>query len=189
MKHALPISLLPLMLAACTNNPSGVTPAEMITPNPVTMALTGGGAAPQNAERAATGLKDNMHLTFDKLKKWAMTPPPNPPKKAVPASYCYQSLQDILCYRQPMPGWEARLVGYQGTDAAEPPAAMIKPMPVRVADNTMLPANRAKTSKPLTVKAAVAAKPEEEQAEPEIKTISVDAAHESLPDPALAPQL
>ncbi|NBX03082.1 MAG: hypothetical protein EBR02_03255 [Alphaproteobacteria bacterium] len=178
-----------LLLAACAPQ-SGVTPTEMATPNPVTMVFTGGAEAPKNMERAATGIKDNLYRTGDRLKKWALTPPPEEgPKKAVPASYCYQSLQDILCYRQPMPGWEARLVGYQGTDVESPSPATMKPLPVRAANAAMLPANRAANAKPLLVKAAIVPKADGEPKAEEMKEISVDAAHESLPDPALAPQL
>lgn len=34
----------------------------------------------------------------------------------IPSSYCYKAMQDVVCYKDPQPGMESRLVGYQ-----EPP--------------------------------------------------------------------
>ena len=187
MKWTFFLFSLPLLLAACTA-PNGATNNTAIVPNPVTMVFTGGAEAPQNIERAATGVKDNLYKMGERIKKWAMTPPAGPgPNKPVPASYCYQSFQDVLCYRQPMPGWEARLVGYQGTDAEPPQAAMMKPLPVRTQNTAMLPANRAVNAKPLVVGAAVVPKADGEGKKEDQAVI--DASHESLPDPALASQL
>lgn len=150
------------------------------------MMVSACGDAPQRTERVGEGLKDNYHTTADRIREW-MKPTPKKEKHGVPNSYCYTSYQDILCYRQPMPGWESRLVGYQGTNAAMPPMAMMEPLPQRAPGTEMLPSNRAKTSKPL-VPAAPPLPKEEENADPS-KAIAVDAGHESLPDPALAPQL
>ncbi len=145
---------------------------------------------PEGVSRVATDVRDDVHRSANKLKDWVLSSPEPKVKQAVPASYCYQSLQDVLCYRQPMPGWEARLVGYQGTDAPAPPPAVMQPLPVRASNLAMSPTNRANNAKPLVQKAANTAKTEEAAVEGEvIKAITVDAAHESLPDPALAPQL
>lgn len=141
------------------------------------------GDAEEHTGRIVHGISENYHHTADKIDEWT-TATPKKQKHEVPASYCYQALQDILCYRQPMPGWEDRLVGYQGTRAAAPPVAKTKPLATRAEDNSMLPANRAKTAKPLVpgVKAAPKAAPVDPTAVPE-------AARETLPDPLQSPQL
>lgn len=36
-----------------------------------------------------------------------------PPPPAVESAYCYKTSADVLCYRQPLPGQESRLVAYQ----------------------------------------------------------------------------
>ena len=149
--------------------------------------LTACGDARENGMRMADGVKENFYATKERVEEWAK-PTPKKPEQPVPASYCYNSYQDILCYRQPMTGWEARLVGYQGTNASAPPPAMTQPMPMRTADNQMLPENRALTAKPLAPE-VVGQRQVETAADDEVKAITIDAAHESLPDPTLAPQL
>ena len=152
--------------------------------------LSACGDARQNAGRMADDLKENYEKTSDRVKEW-MTATPKPVKQPVPASYCYVSLQDILCYRQPMPGWESRLVGYQGTDAPSPHPAMTQALPTRTPNDDMLPEKRAETTKPLAPGLAKAEDTSKEKApaDAEVKVITIDAAHESLPDPTLAPQL
>ena len=156
----------------------------------LTTLLAGCATVQTNSERVATDIKDSIYTRADRIEKWVLTPPASDEKKGVPASYCYQSYQDILCYRQPMPGAEARLVGYQGTDAPAPQVAVMKGLPRRAEGVNMEPEVRAKNAKPLAYKNTDAAKPAEEPvAEGEIKTITIDAAHESLSDPTMAPQL
>ena len=163
---------------------------QVITSFVVATLLTGCATLQTNSESAATTLKDNVHNTAERVEGWLMTPPEKKPKQAVPTSYCYQSFQDILCYRQPMPGWESRLVGYQGTGAKPPQVAVMKALPTRATGVDMSPEMRAENAKPLVHKNTQEAKPaEEEVASGEVKTITIDAAHESLPDPTLAPQL
>lgn len=141
----------------------------------------------ENGERAATGLKNNVQETAERIEHWMM-PTPKKPRHEVPNSYCYSTQGDVLCYRSPMPGWEHRLVGFQGTHAVPPDAPVMQPMPVRAPVTAMKPENRAKSSKPLVVEAPV--EPKSDMAEAHAgQAITVDAAHESLPDPALAPQL
>ena len=163
MKNLLVISSLALLVSAC-------------------------GDARQNADRVGDGLKENYDKTSERIKAW-MTPTPKKPKQEVAASYCYQSLQDILCYRQPMPGWENRLIGYQGTNAPAPLPAMTQVLPTRTPSNEMLPEKRAETAKPLAELAKAQPADTAKAPEAEVKAITIDAAHESLPDPTLAPQL
>jgi hypothetical protein len=148
------------------------------------LSLAGCGPAQQTGTQLANDFKDNMYKTSEKVKEWAMTPPPKPAPLPVPDSYCYHVLQDILCYRQPMPGWEHRLVGYQGTDAREPAFVMTEPLPVHTTETRLPPGTRESSVIPVFI-----APP------PEIKTVAKSgddaavASHEQLPDPALAPQL
>lgn len=47
-----------------------------------------------------------------------ITPEPKKPLRPIPvSSYCYRAYGDVVCYRDPVPGGEERLIGYQ-----EPPA-------------------------------------------------------------------
>jgi hypothetical protein len=75
--------------------------------------------------------KEGVYHGMDSVADWMRPAPPPKPPQAIAASYCYRTYQDILCYRQPMPGWEFRLVGYQGTYAKAPPPAIMEPLPVQ----------------------------------------------------------
>lgn len=151
------------------------------------LSLTACGDAAKNGERMATGVKNNLHETAERIDAW-MQPTPEKLKNQVPDSYCYSTRGDVLCYRSPMPGWETRLVGYQGTNAIPPQMAMMQPLPSRTAVTAMKPENRAETSKPLVVSVAVEPK-SDAPIKGDAQVVTVDTAHESLPDPALAPQL
>lgn len=136
--------------------------------------------------RVASNVRDSLKRTGHKLRKWWLTPlPEDPAPRAVAASYCYHVLQDIVCYRQPMPGWEHRLAGYQGTNAEPPPPAMMKVLPLRTANPTKAVENRIANAKPVFV----GVPPDEKKSDAEEQPLSVDPANEHLPDPALAPQL
>lgn len=71
------------------------------------------------AGRVANLVRDNVQASLRHFKNWwdegAVT---YGPPKVVPSTYCYRAQGDALCYGQPVPGWEHRLIGYQGTDAA-----------------------------------------------------------------------
>jgi hypothetical protein len=134
------------------------------------------------ATKLANDLKDNVYETSYKVKEWAMTPPADKlPPKEVANSYCYRVLQDILCYRQSMPGWENKLVAYQGTHAKPPaPATMqliakSKPNPATKAVNRVASAKPVFTENPDGTKVVIEA----------VEGIT----HEPLPDPSLAPEL
>ncbi len=139
------------------------------------------------ATRIANTVRDNLKETGEKLREWWLTPlPAARPNRAIKTSYCYRALQDVLCYRQPMPGWEHRLVGYQGTNAPPPPPAMMEPLPVRSAEASK-PANRLAKAEPVFTEIPLNLKDAQKKnsADPSIS----DPTHETLPNPALSPQL
>jgi len=150
-------------------------------------ALLTGCAQAEQAESLPTLVKDNIYKTASKVTEWVSTPPAPPPgPKDVADSYCYHVLQDILCYHQPMPGWEYRLVGYQGTHAEPPAQATMQLLAKRRPDNGDTPATRAANTTP--VFATVPVLPKETE-KPSDQSQVIDSNHELLPDPALAPQL
>lgn len=137
--------------------------------------------------RIGNNVRDRIKITGRQMREWWLTPlPPEPELTAVPPSYCYKVLQDVLCYRQVMPGWEQRLVGYQGTHAETPPAVVTKMLPLRTVDGAKQAELRAVNSKPVFV--SIPPEEKKEDVMPQDPT-NIDAAHENLPDPALAPQL
>jgi len=152
------------------------------------MALAACGDASQKAERVANDLKANVYATKERVQKWAETPPEKPKKRSVPPSYCYQAYQDILCYRQPMPGWEGRLVGFQGTGVLPPNPATTQPLPKRMASTSMSPADRALAAQPLSV-GEVPQPKADTVASDDPAALAADPIHESLPDPTTAQQL
>ncbi|MDE3060357.1 MAG: hypothetical protein KGJ06_05045 [Pseudomonadota bacterium] len=142
-----------------------------------------------HAGNLADAAKEGIYGVTDHLANWIRPEKPKPPLP-VRASYCYRAYQDILCYRQPMPGWEFRLVAYQGTDAKPPPPAMMQLLPTRTADVKENPANRVAAAKPVFNEPPTAS---EDKKQPDADAASpsggTEATHEQLPDPAMAPQL
>jgi len=130
--------------------------------------------------------RDNLRATSNTIEKWVTTHPGHEPPQAIASSYCYHSLQDVLCYRQPMPGWENRLIAYQGTNALPPEPAIMQLLPKQPVEADMLPANRVANSKPVFSTMPVSVKEGGKSSDqPQV----IDSSHEQLPDPALAPQL
>lgn len=159
------------------------------------VARSAGIVAERNASEAVAhtynleqSIKANFYHNVDRIADWIRPDVPKPPQP-VAASYCYSALQDILCYRAPMPGWEHRLIAYQGTGAPPPVPSTMKLLPVHVVDNTMLPETRAANAKPVFAKPPEELKTEKTEESTSVNTGAVDATHEQLPDPALAPQL
>jgi len=95
----------------------------------------------KNAMRVADNVRDSIKRTNDRVREWWITPLPSTAKQPMPTRYCYRVLQDILCYRDQMPGWENKLVAYQGEGAAPPTPATMKLMPLR-ADNQNFPVEK-----------------------------------------------
>ena len=139
--------------------------------------------------RVAGDLRDNVKQTNEHIRDWLITPLPSKEKQPMPARYCYKVLQDILCYRAQVLGWENKLVGYQGKDAPTPPAATMQPLPLRdnnVVANNSKPVNNVQVSKPVFVGIPTGVK---EVKNTEVNATIIDSAHETLPDSPLSPQL
>ena len=145
--------------------------------------------AKSSAKRVATNVRDNVRHNSKKLKEWWFyDPDKGKHKQAIATSYCYSVLQDIVCYRQPMPGWEHKLVGYQGTGALPPPTATTEPLPTLAQNAAKLPENRLTTTKPVFKE--MPAELEKEKKDTGDLTMPVtDSAQEILPDPNNSPQL
>ena len=145
----------------------------------------------ENAESRATAIastvRDKAKVTGEKLRTWLITPAPSKkPDQSIASSYCYRSQADVLCYRQPMAGWENRLVAFQGTNAPSPLPAQTQPLPKRVADASILPANKAANAKPVFKE--LPPPPKAEVKDPDAPPV-FDASHEQLPNPSHLPQL
>lgn len=138
------------------------------------------------ALRVAGIVRDNVKVTARKVKDWWTYEPDARPPRSVPDSYCYRTQGDVLCYRSPMPGWEHRLVGYQGTFAEPPPPPIMQPLPTAVVDESKLPANRVANAQPVFVEMPLEAKEEPKTAE---DLQAPENVRETIEDPALAPQL
>lgn len=182
-----------LWLASCSN-PSGTLNDGYQTVSSTTQdaaSTVGAGAkeAANHAENFAVSAKDGAYSVADRVASW-MEPEKKKPPQPIPASYCYRTYQDILCYRRPMPGWEFRLVSYQPLTAEPPPPAIMQPLLVHDTDASKLPANRVAASKPVFTQIPKAVDAETSPEEPATSAAAAaDATHEQLPDPALAPQL
>ncbi len=140
-----------------------------------------GGNVERAGSRIADNVRDQVKKTNRKVRDWWLTPLKEPQPKVVSNSYCYRVMQDILCYREPMPGWEQRLVAYQGTHAEPPPVAMTKPLPTVKVDPAKTTAYRVNNAKPVFVSL-----PTEDQKKQEtVDGVSVlDESRETLPNPA-----
>jgi uncharacterized protein YceK len=153
-------------------------------------------AATETADHAETldrSAKNGLFEATDHVAGWFEPSKPKPPQ-LITASYCYHVYQDILCYRQPMPGWEARIAGYQPLNAAPPPPVVMQRMPKTLADAGELPATRAANVKPVFVQMPVSPaatdKAPEGSAPPSAAANPPDPMQqEQLPDPAMMPQL
>jgi hypothetical protein len=149
----------------------------------------------QTATQATVDFRKNLWRGTRELRDWLLTPPPPEVPTPVRTSYCYSAFQDVLCYRQPVPGWEHRLVAYQGTNAAPPPVAVTQELKSHASSDQMLPQNRVANAKPVfvtippEVKGTESAKADAAATPPAAAEAVVDPAHETLPNPALAPQL
>jgi len=140
-----------------------------------------------HAGNLANAAKEGTYGLTDHVADW-MRPEAKPMPRPITARYCYSALQDILCYRQPMPGWEHRLVAYQPGTADPPLPAMMQPLPTHEVDVNMLPKNRAANAQPVFATPPSEISAAEKAADPQ-PAASVDATHEQLPDPVMAPQL
>jgi len=70
--------------------------------------------AQESGKRISNTAKKEYSDTYYKIKDMLTPEPPkNLKEKPAPSRYCYRVMQDIMCYRDPQPGAEMRLVGYQ----------------------------------------------------------------------------
>ncbi len=143
----------------------------------------------KSVTRMANNVRDRVKETNERLRDWWLTPLPSKEKKPMPNRYCYKVLQDILCYRSQMTGWENKLVGYQGANAATPTPPTTKALQFRADDPSSLPANRAEQTKPVFATMPTNDDEAKNAASTSGDTVVIDSTHETLPDPALAPQL
>lgn len=136
--------------------------------------------------RVADNVRDSVKRTNERMRSWWLTPLPSQEKLATPTRYCYKVLQDILCYREQMVGWENKLVGYQGTNARTPNPATMQILDVQPETTENLPVNKVVNAKPVFVAPPADTKESESQNSQQINT---DAEHEAFPSSPLAPQL
>ncbi len=151
--------------------------------------LATGACAPaeETGTSLANNIKDSIYETTYQVQDWALTPPK---KKAEPLAvanrYCYHAQTDVLCYRQPMPGWEGRLIAYQGTDALPPPPPVMQLLPKPSKDVSMAPEKRVADTKPVFSEAPKEEAPAAKDPNaPELP----NSLNEQLPDPSQSPQL
>lgn len=173
-------SIMVLALAACSEPATATGEEEWKTVPP---------KAENTAGRVADLVRDNVKATVQHVKEWWNEDPyAKKPPHTVESTYCYQSLSDVLCYNQPMPGWEGRLVGYQGTFAEPPPPVVTEPLPVVSAEHKNA-AERVASVEPVFT--AMPEEKEEPAADPAAAEVPPEA-EEVQPlatDPNLAPQL
>jgi hypothetical protein len=100
-------------------------------------------AACADLREGSLEIKRSVYAHRDTVKELVKPypPPPKPGLKPVRDAYCYRVMQDIMCYHEPQPGAEARLVAYQGNEiggegvansgALPQMAAAVQPVAVR----------------------------------------------------------
>lgn len=148
----------------------------------------------KNAMRVANNVRDSIKNTNEHVRDWWITPLTSNAKQPMPTRYCYRVMQDVLCYRQQMAGWENKLVAYQGEGALPPTPATMKLLPLRSDDKNALPENRAASAKPVFTSMPEETKESKDEnnnnsSGNNTEAVTVDSSHETLPDSALAPQL
>lgn len=178
------IALLPL--AACETNPQDAEAIKGQVKQDAEVLQT---RATQSGVRVANDLRDNIKNTSMMMRKWWLTLPAPPTPTPVPPSYCYQVFQDIVCYRDPMPGQTHKLVGYQGENTAPPPVAQTTTLPmspIQKLNPGATAAARVEHSKPIFV--GIPTTPKESKIV-KGENGELPAGSEPLPDPSLSPQL
>jgi hypothetical protein len=185
-RHFLLLSSALLLLSACETNQQD---KEAIKEQAKADAKVLQGRAEQSATRVANQVRDQVKKTSMLARKWWLTPLDNPPPTPVPPSYCYQVMQDIVCYRDAMPGMSHKLVGYQGDNTQPPPVAQTKALPaLRIPKQTIGAAGAARVAnaKPVFVKIPTPVKEDKSQKQP---GTAPELGSEPLPDPTHSPQL
>lgn len=187
MKRFLAISFALLSLAACETNEQDKEAIKAQVNEDAQMAQYN---AEKHTKRVVGNVRDQVKKTAMKMREWWLTPLPEPVPTPVPPSYCYKVWQDIVCYRDSMPGATHTLVGYQGdpTKTPPPPLAQTEPIPVtriQKQNSAMTGSARVANAKPVFV--GIPVQPEADKGAQAVDTTQVGS--EPLPDPALSPQL
>lgn len=139
-------------------------------------------------DRVGNFVKKDVYEATGKFYDWVLTPPPKKLPNPVPSSYCYRSFQDVLCYRQPMPGWEHRLVGYQGTGAAPPKPTITKLLPTRAAEPKPDPVARVEAMAPVFKEPPKQEKSDELSSTDDLTDLQ-DPSKQAIPTPITSPHL
>lgn len=100
-------------MAGMTKLTIGILLTPVITLAACTPIRDGGEQATRDTAKA-------IYETKERIRDLVTYRPKSKALKPVPPSYCYRVMQDILCYRDPQPGAESRLVAYQGTEEVAP---------------------------------------------------------------------
>lgn len=87
------------------------------------LALAGCTAIRDQSLQLQRDVAHEAQLTQAKLIDYTTLHEKNTTLKPIPPSYCYRVLQDIVCYSEPLPGAESRLVAAQGTQNSIAPSA------------------------------------------------------------------
>lgn len=186
MKNYVAIATLCLLLTACETNQEDKQAIKTQVKSDV---QTAGSNVERHTTRVAGNVRDQVKKTAMKLREWWLTPLPNPPTPPVPPSYCYRVLQDVTCYREPVPALGTTLVGWQGDGAPPPPAVQTEPLPsigsIVKKENSMSPNSRLASAKPVFVTEPKKVKADDTP----ILDNTPEPGSEPLPDPALSPQL
>ena len=186
MKNYLSVFSALLLLSACETNQQD---KEAIKAQAKEDLHTVEGNAERHTMRVANNVRDQIKKTSMKMREWWLTPLAAPEPTPVPPSYCYRVLQDIVCYRDAMPGMTHKLVGYQGDGTQPPPMAQTKALPVsRIPKLSASAAGAARVANAKPVFISIPTQPKEDKAvqmEGGVPKIG----SEPLPDPSLSPQL
>src|SRR5262249_26051832 len=76
------------------------------------LALTACNKAQDSANNVLDTVGNETSDTYNKVRDiFDLHSKPKPEKPTQP-SYCYKTMQDIICYPRPLPGQEERLTGY-----------------------------------------------------------------------------
>lgn len=86
----------------------------------------------ESGRKATLATRDGLHATGDRLASYFTLPPYKEPMPPAPPEqrYCYQTMQDIMCYTHPKPGAENRLVAAQDVYSDRIIVAPSPPTPV-----------------------------------------------------------
>lgn len=110
------------------------------------------------ARQTAVNVRDQVKEVTGRVKTYFVLPAYQPAQSKPPqTAYCYRTQSDILCYRDPVPGAEMRLVAFQGVaqpDGSSQVVAVMEEPPLVTAKDrapSARPAYRAVDPQPIFV--------------------------------------